>query len=264
MLNIFITLTVCIKLILSKSCPKYQCHSSTNSTCAIISPNNAVGYATIALFDACSDTEACTAQPIQMLQYITDSNSYNCEKFDFRVYRLPGEDCDHDSDCHSTLDEKCDPLTKKCIGSLEGDECEDTSQCIAGLYCDRFCKRLRLKGDKCTSSKQCTNALLCYNGTCSVAPYSLPSGTVVPKDDYYPSSYYCDRMYSYIDENSNAICAELVQVVPEGDEYIKCNYGDTCHYKVGTTSVHKDCEYGLNAEGQGYCPLGQNLSNYNF
>jgi hypothetical protein len=69
-------------------------------------------------------------------------------------------------------------------------------------------------------------------------------------------------MEVYEDDQERAICTSVTQSVPAGEEYIKCNFGDKCSYTIGGDEYIRDCECGANANGQGYCPQGQNLSKY--
>jgi hypothetical protein len=274
MLKSLITLFICLELVLStdiSACGKYQCQSAgKNETCVYIAagPKRRVDHDEITLFDVCKDSEFCDIPAgIDGLSVQTDDTTFECEPVDFIKTRYPGEDCDQDDDC--AWDGKCDQTAKKCVGSKEGEQCDGHEDCWVGLYCDNAsstCTKQKSRGDACSDSIECENAIFCYNSTCSVTPFSLPIGVVVPDDDegqYVYSMEFCNRMWADKDDQGRIVCTSITQTVPEGEEYIKCNLGDRCHYKIlETQDFNLDCECGANADGQGYCPQGQNLSKY--
>jgi hypothetical protein len=270
MLNILIISTICIKLILTQeisSCPKYQCQNTTNTTCAYVASATDTGakYNQYSLFDVCGSNQFCTAQPLKSLQDATNSTTFDCADSIFDVRRYPGEDCNKNYECNaSSRDSHCDK-SNKCTGSDIGEHCHDHSNCLVGLFCNytsATCTKQRLKGETCKTSLECPNSLLCFNGTCSVAPFSIPVDTQVPDDDVYFAGYFCNRRQVYYKDFSDAYCGELKQTVPEGEEYVKCNYGEQCDYSLGPDGTTLDCQCGFNTDGQGYCPQGQNLSKY--
>jgi hypothetical protein len=277
MFKSLIALFICIKLVLSSdisSCAKYQCQSpGKNETCVYIAagPKRGLDHDEISLFDTCQDNQFCNTTNINLLSWMENDATFECDQISFKKPRYPGEDCDQDQDCNGPQfgPYKCDQATKKCAGSNEGEKCDWHDNCIVGLYCDEgtsICTKQQPRGGVCYDSFQCENALLCYNDTCSITPFSLPSGVEVPSDSrlsVYHSYQFCNRMEAYQDDQSVAICAEITQSVPAGEEYIKCNFGDECSYMIGETDEYtQDCECGANANGQGYCPQGQNLSKY--
>jgi hypothetical protein len=268
MLKGIITLFICLELVLSSgitSCGRYHCQSAgKNETCVYI--HAGIDHEEISLFDVCKDNQFCDPSTSDALSSQQDDTRYECEPVYFVRNRYPGEDCDQLGDCVNFR--QCDETTKKCVGSKEGEKCDDHGDCLVGLYCDSTsstCTRQKSRGDACSDSIECQNAIFCYNSTCSVTPFSLPIGEVVPDDDqgqYVDAWEFCNRMLTYQDDQGHQVCTSITQTVPEGEEYIKCNYGDTCHYKIAGKEFQQDCDCGANADGQGYCPQGQNLSKY--
>jgi hypothetical protein len=250
------------------SCPKYQCQSATNTTCVYLASatNTGLGFNKIDLFDNCKNNQYCDSNIFDLQDSEYDETD-ECKDINIEPYRFAGEDCESDNDCSGTTlaPQKCDQATKKCMGFKEGAQCSFTQDCVVGLYCDdstSTCIKQKGLGEVCKDITGCQNTLLCYFGKCSVAPYSLPIETEVPTNDWLGYGYYCNRMNAYTDSYNRTICAALNQTISDGEEYAKCNYGDSCNYKIGPTDYTLDCQCGANADGQGYCPQGQNLSKY--
>jgi hypothetical protein len=263
MFKTLLALTVCIKLIHSgsiSSCPKFQCQSATNTTCAYVSEiTDKLDYNMINLFDTCKDNQYCNTKT-KVLPFEVEG-LIECANVTFRNIRYPGEDCDQDEQCYAGV-QQCVQATKKCKGYSEGQQCTYVDDCIVGLYCDSgYCKKQKGLGEACQSSIECQNALLCYNDTCSITPYSLPIGEVFSSDEHFDGNVYCNRMQGSLDIVKNLFkCAALNQTVPEGEEYVKCAFEEICRYTIDGLEATQTCGCGLNADGQGYCPQGQNLS----
>ena len=156
-----------------------------------------------------------------------------------------------------TEQNKC--TNKKCTGYDKEHSCDKDEQCLVGLYCDGSkCQLQKKEKSDCTRSYECVNDLLCYNKKCSDVIHSLEAGTdlsSLTSDDAKINDKHCAFGIVY-----NNKCVTLTGSNDKEEEFVNCNYGDTCTYNVigeketKIATITKLCECGFNSDGQGYCP----------
>jgi hypothetical protein len=259
----FIFLTEALQDERDFKCAKYYCYFDPPAPyCARADPRSPSNY--VYLSCQCRNGEICKIPevPWQTLTYAKESKVFNCLKETPFNKRLPGEDCNSDSDCAGRKKVgSC--INKKCIGAALGEACQKHNECLVGLFCDKSGKCLEQKGyeAECNNSYECINSLLCQGGTCSVMPYSLQDGAKVDGDFLEEK---CALGFVH-----NGVCTALKQTDsgdPDNDFLRRCELGEKCTYSAGEEGsiITKDCECGYNQEGLGYCPRGHDTSNLIF
>jgi hypothetical protein len=250
-------------------CPKYSCDSKGKNCLASQNPLNEDGSEiTISLSKTCKDDEECKG--LENI-WTEDSVSGTCvikdPHPDKQLVRLPGEEC---NEIHKCIDEgkfKSECFNGKCSGQEEDEACEDTSECLVGLYCNgSTCQpQVALNGD-CNDVFDCQNHLACYKGKC------IEFGKLKENEDISKNSiglfyenprkiFLCESGEVSFDEEETFCAvhryADESKKNMNSDGFVKCNWGEKCYYTDGKTNEERDCECGYNAEGQGYCPLSQ-------
>ena len=259
---------------LKQSCPKFSCNYDQENCFNGINPLNEDGKGiTINLnSNSCHEKEYCSLpgeNEIINASLIMENSKIEgqCKIFwsDMDEKRYPGEDCNFNSDC---LLKNSTCTNGKCSGAGLDENCTNTSECSAGLYCNKDvnkCKRQKGEGETCSEGWDCVNYLGCFKGRC-IKFGTLKKGIKITKElAPFPGNekrnYLC--LTGELDENGN-FCVEndyddnwlkssSKNIDDEG--YIKCNYGEKCLYTNGKNKFEKDCECGYNSMGQGYCPL---------
>ena len=239
-------------------CAVYKCEA-IDTQCAASTYDLTSSSISVKLSNICKKPETCVSNPNSAF-YVKEDTSFVCQNKTVSNTRLPGEQCDSDSDCMQTLvNEMNRCVSNKCSGFDEGHECLADEQCLVGLYCGGGkCQKQKAMNADCENSYECNNNLLCYNKKCIDVIHSIEAGqslSSLSEKDKKIKEKYCEFGQVYEDK-----CVELKGNNEKEEEFVKCNYGDYCSYtvigdkeeKIGT--IERPCECGFNAEGQGYCP----------
>jgi hypothetical protein len=259
---------------LNTQCDKIQCSQGfnpENKVCTSIKTDSeVVFYNNVTIYDVCNDNEVCDVNYFSYLADSLEDKDFTCSPKD-PVQRYPGEDCTTDDDC---LNDPYNPdpilghcgIDKKCTGKKLNESCDyDDFKCSVGSYCENhegICQPQKGFGESCDEDFACDNGLLCYNHTCSVKPFSLPVGTPLPvgESNEEIKSKFCN--FGIFTLNSNItefFCGMLNQT--SSDEFVKCDHEVPCNYTLSAFQTYQlSCDCGLNADAQGYCQQGQNLS----
>ena len=263
---------------IKQSCPKFTCDNNIEKCLYGINQFNEEGNnITIKINNnICTSNEQCTINKgiLASNDLMDIMKKKNIEgKCSIYFYwpglRYPGEQCNIDSDCID--DNRCE--NGKCSGIEGGKECNTTSQCKVGYYCNKVCTLQKAEGERCTEGWDCQNFLGCYKGRCikfgilkplvqntqSNAPfpgdekrYYLCSTGELDGDDGTTGDYCVKTKYSdnWIKNNNKTI---------DRNGFIKCDYKENCLYDNGKKTIKKICGCGYNSDGQGYCPLPSSL-----
>ena len=185
------------------------------------------------------------------------------------IRRYPGEQCNFDVDCilpNSTCN------NGKCSGGGLNDDCNETFQCLVGLYCNKElgqCKEQKGEGQTCVEGWDCQNYLGCFKGRC--IKFGLLKKGIKVSWDLAPfpgedkRNYLCytgeleqsDGLHGNFcvenDYDDNWVKSKGKNIDEDG--FIECNFGEKCYYINGKNKFDRDCQCGYNKMGQGFCPL---------
>ena len=261
----------------NQKCPKYSCNSSLPICLLGINPFTENGNdITISLnSEICSINENCVLSnsgiitsndilEIMSKEKITGT----CSIYSYwPSVRYPGELCNIDSDCISSS------LCKngKCTGINEGENCTETSECLVGYFCNKDtmkCTKQKKEGETCKEGWDCLNFLGCYKGRCIklgiLKPGVINNEITSPFPGNDRRDLLCttgemdwDLGYCVETRYSEDWIKRYGKNINNG--FIKCDYGEFCYYDNGKKNVPKDCGCGYNSDGQGYCPLPNNM-----
>ena len=214
----------------------------------------------VTLSDVCQSTEYCNIGGIPNDVFYQNQNvTGTCTNKENEIkYRFPGEQCQKDSDCYqikpNSIFGKC--INKQCSGIGSDESCDETSECVAGYYCDKKekkCLSQKGKGSECSSVYECQNYLLCYEQKCQDVAYSFKTGETLKIDssEVVFNKYYCE-----LGSAEDKTCTSLANKNTFTDEYLECQFGSNCEYfsLPSKNAITKTCECGYNSEGKGYCP----------
>ena len=259
-----------------QKCPKFSCNTKKENCFYGYNPLQENGEnITITLNpNSCNEKEFCTLPENSQLinTCLIMKNEYlegQCKIFQGQkgIKRYPGEQCNINSDC---IVENSICSNGNCTGFKVNEKCNETKQCIVGLFCDKeqkICVVQKNEGEKCKEAWDCKNYLGCFKGRC-IKFGSLKKGIKVtqefapfPGEDRRNYLCYTGELNEG-DGSTGEFCVEnnydknwldgkdLIE-----DKYVKCNYGEECIYNNGKNKTIKKCECGYNSKGQGYCPL---------
>ena len=263
---------------IEQHCPKFSCDSKKLNCLYGYNPllENGNNISVILNPLSCSEKEYCTLPEENKL--INTSIIMSKEKVEgqCKIYqgkkgikRYPGESCNINSDC---LIENSICKNGKCTGVGDGGFCNETEQCLAGLYCNKEeqkCIHQKNEGEKCKEGWDCENYLGCFKGRC-IKFGTLKKGIKITKESaYFPGNdirnYLCitgelneengepGNYCSLYDYDSKWL--NRTKKKPDKNGYIECNFGEECIYNNGRNNMTKYCECGYNSKGIGYCPL---------
>lgn len=244
------------ELNLPVECDAYKCKTKSikfaQDTCVYYDTDNSVYYV-----EECDDDEVCTPGT-------TSTSNYTCvEESDSGTLAYPGEECDHDSDCHS---KHCS--SDLCVGySFNDTTCSADNECAYGLYCDtvdtKVCLELLPLDSTCSRNEQCTYGSFCYKsstdalGTCKKY-LSVTTGSEIDAcgDDYVSfkcATGYCVEEYDESLGKTTYTCSELFTV----ENLLTCSKDNDCiAYNVAKTdTTYSDCNCGYSKSGTGFCEL---------
>ncbi len=259
-------------------CAKFTCATKNeNSTC--LSSYNpyaeaGAGVQVNLTSGVCNHkNETCSAGPLGINQVYNDQHvTGSCVASSPPTptsARYPGEDCENDDQCITTtgFTSTCLNETNRCSGVEEFGNCTSNVMCDQGLSCNTtHCVHQLKAGDACDDTYDCGNQFACYNKTCTEFG-TLKTGANMTKlelGDFYLSpmkALLCE--FENIGENDK--CTQIAYAGETAnntntDGYVKCNWGSKCSYTDGNKEMTQDCGCGYNADGQGYCPIAQNIS----
>ena len=263
---------------LNQQCPKFSCDSKKENCFVANNPllENGNNISIILNPFSCSEKEYCTLPEENKLinsslimKKVSMEGQCKIYQGKKEIKRYPGESCNINSDC--LLDNS---ICKegKCTGVEEGGTCNETKQCLAGLYCnkvDNQCVKQKKEGEKCVEGWDCNNYLGCYKGRC-IKFGTLKKGIKITNQSApFPGNdlrnYLCiTGELNEVNGLAGDFCVvndyeshwlEDFRKKPDKKGYIKCNYGEKCIYNNGRNNITKNCECGYNSNGQGYCPL---------
>lgn len=273
-----------------KKCPAFRCSSENNSEkkiCARNSFDEKQNKTFVDLFKKSCDfeTEYCKFDRSYLDSEILDSKC-SLKPSSRKEKSYPGEACESDVDCYLLNGVAVEGLgkcsNKKCSGFASNANCTHTSQCNLGFYCKKneaaaaTCQKQEAEGSACDSIYDCRNGLICLNRKCANGFYSVNVGqsfsTVNFTEVERPKApmYLCKFGLARQMEDGSFVClmknqtdsadskqGNLVPCIPEQ----KCNYTLTDGKSVNE-AFSLNCECGFNANAQGYCKAGQNISNF--
>ena len=227
----------------------------------------------------CSEKEYCiTENNIMNTNSIMNNKNIEgqCEIFQGpnNGKRYPGEDCILNTDCilqNSTC------KNGKCTGFSKGENCNNTSECTVGNYCNKdsnTCQEQKDEGGKCVEGWDCKNFLGCFKGRC--IKFGILKNSVKIEDESFKDkkSYLCATgelegedgiVGKYCAQNDyDKEWIEKANKKIDKNNFIECEYDEYCYYTNAKQKNIKKCGCGYNNKGKGYCPLpsGRNLEEW--
>ena len=266
---------------INQTCPKFTCDTKKENCLYGINPLNEKGNDISVILNQnwCHEKEYCTIQNEKEVNKIINAslimeNEYlegMCKIFqeNINIRRYPGEQCNFDVDCilpNSTCN------NGKCSGGGLNDDCNETFQCLVGLYCNKElgqCKEQKGEGQTCVEGWDCQNYLGCFKGRC--IKFGLLKKGIKVSWDLAPfpgedkRNYLCytgeleqsDGLHGNFcvenDYDDNWVKSKGKNIDEDG--FIECNFGEKCYYINGKNKFDRDCQCGYNKMGQGFCPL---------
>lgn len=254
-----------------QQCPKVTCDRNLNTCLYGENPLNEDGTEIFVKVNdkICSDKEICyidnTKQSIMPIFSHQKVEGQCKPSTKAKRLRYPGEDCSDNDPCISPF--KCSE-NNKCSGKNLEENCTDTSECLAGLYCyhddkTHQCRKQVELGGACSSSWDCVNYLGCYKNRC-IKYGNLASGVSLTSEDVKfegeesNKAFLCELGRLSYDSNRCATidyAGETLQKLEKGEDFVKCNKEDYCWYSDGENIHKQKCQCGYNKDGQGYCTL---------
>ena len=257
-----------------QSCPKFTCDNNIEQCLYGINQFNEEGNnITIKLNEnICRINEQCSinkgilaSNDLMDIMYNKNIEGKCSIYYYWPGVRYPGEKCNIDSDCIDN--NKCE--NGKCSGIDAGKECNKTSQCKVGYYCNKVCIPQKAEGEQCNEGWDCQNFLGCYRGRCIKFGILKPGVLNSEKNAPFPGDqkryYLCNTGELDGDDGTTGdYCVKTKysdnwiksnNKVVDRNGFIKCEYNESCFYENGRRTIEKKCGCGYNSDGQGYCPL---------
>lgn len=266
---------------IKQQCPKYSCNNSL-SICLLGNNNFSEEGNDINISlnsEICSVNENCILSSKMNSNYLTLDDILQimtqekilgtCSIYSYwPSIRYPGEDCNIDSDCISNIN--C--VNGKCKGFDKGHNCTKTYECNIGLFCEqdeKICTEQKEKGIPCKETWDCKNTLGCYRGRCIelgiLKPGVINNKETSPFPDNDRRDLLCntgemDWESGYcVETKYNDNWLKMNNKEEDANGFVECDYDEDCLYDNGRRTFTKKCGCGFNKEGQGYCPLPNNI-----
>ena len=222
----------------------------------------------------CQTLNTATTDPnkFECVAFSKEQNSYliepcpngapaNCNIMDISYYNnvtckapqkkvgLPGDACEHASDCAP----KNDCVNNRCKGLGIGAVCVLNEECDIGTFCGSMkCIKTSQIGEKCSHTMLCDPYATCVKGICTLK-YSLPNGTNLTSTEEVSAckSSYCSKPEGYLQCFGGRMLLGYT-----GQPRMK-PFTQNCYYideegEIETT--FSECT--LSTDGQSVCPPG--------
>lgn len=272
-------------------CPIYKCNNldnTGNKTCAsnYYDGKEKKFYVDLFKYSCDWDFDFCNFDRTYVKQVYKNSQ---CQRKDKNTgKRFPGERCHADSDCFIKDGKQIGDLGKCrdniCRGITRGENCTDTSQCMAGNFCNHKkhgdkivskCEAQLKEGEDCNSMFDCRNNFICKDKKCKNQFFMMKTGQKYNHSDYSESdknylNKLCETQMistNYEDTQSTCITKRHVNATdPKQSDLVPCNLNQKCFYNVTDDNKFseiktEECQCGYNDKAQGYCPSTFNASN---
>lgn len=251
-----------------KMCAAFTCPDAPkdkSKLCAEHVVNN--GKDVVELYDQCDkDLEMC-GDYSQYFKLPVVPTTLLCQPKSFNnAIKYPEEACTSNGQCDSG---KCTNGVCEFPGNKDGKTCTTSKDCGIGKFCsaNTCTDLLSTSAQSCSNTFECQMNLVCFNNKC-VSPYSsVDIGTKSQLENGVDPSYFCKTgRYDPITGN----CYKLItKGTPESSGLVKCKIGhNDCNYGASgidgvntNRNIVEECQCGFNADGQAYCPLGDDQSN---
>ena len=228
-----IILTIIITNVLSQNeCPKYECSQlGEEKICSKFEKDQNSFY-----LQECNHTYYCdwTNSEEKKSQCKISSYEYNEPAY-------PGGACSKNTDCMGK--KKCD--NNMCVGSKEGENCNDHSDCIFGLYCnsEKQCISLKKENDDCIDDYECPFDTGCYKNKCT-SYFSIKDNMNIESEN----QYFCESMKIW-----DKKCVKFSRTNTE-----TCILGDSCEYtddQGKTYLIPNTCKCTISTEPTTRCQM---------